>query len=61
MRVCDGLVLCPECGSKLFKEEKVFAINKTINTQANTVSYKRIPYNKIVCAKCGQEIDLEEE
>ena len=57
----DGLIACPECGNKLFKEENTFAIKKTTMSQTNTVTYSRIPYSKIVCAKCGQEIDLDEE
>lgn len=60
MHFRDGLIVCPECGNKLFKEEEVFAIEKKTNTQANTVSYRRIPYYKTVCAKCGAELDIEE-
>ena len=61
MYLQDGLVVCPECGHKLFKEESVFAIMKTTISQNNTISYSRIPYKKVLCAKCGSELNIEEE
>lgn len=50
----DELIVCPKCGSKMFKEEKHFGLDKIVNKNKE-VSYKTIqPKFVLQCTDCGE-------